>query len=121
MRSHIYESLVICHPREYCTTWDFCTHYIPHVKGVACSCDSCEPCDLDTVVENRISMILKAKRIFLQWLEESCDSHERPLPKGTVGITDIGWRKYAHRYLCPQCMTEVRKILEIETGEKKCI
>lgn len=60
---HIYEGLVICHPRKYCTTWDFCTHYIPHVKGVACSCDSCKPCDIKTVMEHRKKMVEKAMEV----------------------------------------------------------
>ena len=52
----IYEGLVICHPKEHCSTWDFCTHYIPHVKGDACSCDSCVPCDTKTVLEHRVKI-----------------------------------------------------------------
>ena len=52
----VYDGLVICHPKEYCTTWDFCTHYIPHVKGDACSCDSCVPCDIKTALEHRKKM-----------------------------------------------------------------
>ena len=72
---HVYEGLVICYPREYCTTWDFCTHYIPHVKGAACSCDSCEPCDFETVVahKKRIGEKMVAEAVSVRdkwWIKE---------------------------------------------------
>ena len=73
MRSggEIYKGLVICHPREYCTTFDFCTHYIPHVKGDACSCDSCESCDFETVVEHRKKPVTDAISANNQrWIEQ---------------------------------------------------
>lgn len=46
----------------------------------------------------------------LKWLDDPCDKHDRPLPKGTVGITDIGWRRYSHRKDCSQCMAELKGV-----------
>lgn len=71
--SSIYEGLVICHPKEHCSTWDFCTHYIPHVKGDACSCDSCVPCDIKTVLQHRVKMkeanFAARDKEWVEWLE----------------------------------------------------
>ena len=96
---HVYEGLVICYPREYCTTWDFCTHYIPHVKGAACSCDSCEPCDFETVVahKKRIGEKMVAEAVaardkwWIKTLELNCgDGHDKPLI--TIGVQE--WQDF---------------------------
>jgi len=74
----VYDGLVICHPKEYCTTWDFCTHYAPHNKGVACSCDSCEPCDFDTVVDHRKNSIAQSLSVnnaeWMEWCDKECSN-----------------------------------------------
>ena len=78
----IYEGLVICHPKEHCSTWDFCTHYIPHVKGDACSCDSCVPCDMKTLLQHRVKMrdanFAARDKEWIEWLEVNSN-------------TDAGW------------------------------
>ena len=72
--SSIYEGLVICHPKEHCSTWDFCTHYIPHVKGDACSCDSCVPCDMKTLLQHRVKIkeanIAARDKEWVEWVAD---------------------------------------------------
>ena len=66
----------------------------------------CEWKRYDTGIELGASAMLAA---LLKWLFERCDKHNIPLPKGTVGITDPGWRTYKHRKDCPQCMAELQE------------
>jgi hypothetical protein len=99
----IYEGLVICHPKEHCSTWDFCTHYIPHNKGLACSCDSCVPCDIKTVLEHRKKIRDADRAALLKWLDEPCKEHPDVASERLREPT-----YYNHRKDCPQCMKELR-------------
>jgi hypothetical protein len=94
----IYEGLVICHPKEHCSTWDFCTHYIPHNKGLACSCDSCVPCDIKTVLEHRKKIRDADRAALLKWLDEPCTRHKH-------------YNEYSstyHHMECTHCMNKLR-------------
>ena len=96
----IYDGLVICHPKDSCSTWDFCNHYIPHVKGDACSCDSCVPCDIKTVLEHRKKMrdadIAANNAEWVKWAESFCTD---------VTHEVSGLRKYR----CSKCWQERKR------------
>jgi len=124
--SSIYDSLVICHPKEHCSTWDFCSHYVPHVKGAACSCDSCEPCDFETVVAHRKRMGEKmvAEAVAAndaKWMsiiegqKYNCDNSECSFGRcNFVSLFDKGCMWWQERKLEIELENKYKKIGEIQ-------
>ena len=103
--ARIAEAVVICHRRTdgSCSTWDFCTHYYPHIKGAACACGICQPYDKDTAMahqeEIKNKVIAEARKELLAEIE---------LPCADEGHTRFG-RPLRECYICMQHFSEQLK------------
>lgn len=92
--------------------WENMVHSMCITDGVPCDSKTCRNCDCRKPIEQTASAMLSA---LLKWLEEPCDKHPHLYRFQSFNLEKNQWNTQErvhsypeHRYLCPQCMAELR-------------